>query len=86
MKFNKKDIESIKIAFQDKYDLLTKDDIYKVFNYVYPGKNTNELADLFGVHPATIRKWKNGDREPNGINKLVFRAILAKHDLLRKNN
>lgn len=84
MKFNNKDIESIKIAFKDRYTLLTKDDVYRVFNYVYPGKNNQELADLFGVIPSTILKWKSGEREPNGANKMAFRTILAKHDLLEK--
>lgn len=70
--FSKKDLESlIKEQIEDFYNLITKPEPEPELKYV----STKDLANIFGVNPATIWRWRNrGLIEAHGIgNKVLFR-------------
>ncbi len=41
------------------------------------GLTRDEFADAFGISPATLRKWENGERQPTGAARALL-AIIAR--------
>lgn len=41
------------------------------------GLSIDDLADILGVHPNTVRGWERGDFEPTGKNLVQLSAALG---------
>ncbi len=39
------------------------------------GLSRDDFADMFGLSPATLRKWENGERVPTGAAKALLTII-----------
>lgn len=42
------------------------------------GMSIQQLADVIGVHPNTIRGWERGDYEPTGKNLVQLNALFGR--------
>lgn len=48
------------------------------------GMTQQEFAALLGVSPSGLRKWEQGQRQPNGAARQLIRVIEAAPDTVRE--